>query len=162
MAKQVGKGSIFKFVATDGAGIPPKRQQTARACDSCRRRKKRCHHTDFTPRLTSIDTRGDYRTSQTHSSPTSPDTTLSQTTHIDRERSGQGEQEQTRDQNVVLGHSELPGHHVNHHQGQDNHVIAAANNESCPGRSHNVPPDGGNSRYIGDMSPEAIFAAATK
>lgn len=35
-------GTTFKFVSDGGA--PQKRPQVARACESCRKRKKRCHH----------------------------------------------------------------------------------------------------------------------
>lgn len=40
-----GGGTMFKFVASD-SGAPQKRRQVAVACESCRKRKKRCHHTE--------------------------------------------------------------------------------------------------------------------
>lgn len=39
--------AVFKFVASDQAG--PKRLQTSKACEYCRRRKKRCVHGDAIP-----------------------------------------------------------------------------------------------------------------
>lgn len=46
---QSNGGTTFKFVALDG-GAPQKRKQVAQACESCRKRKKRCHHADPDPR----------------------------------------------------------------------------------------------------------------
>ncbi|KAI0409219.1 hypothetical protein F4802DRAFT_240278 [Xylaria palmicola] len=37
---------MVKFVESDTTGLPLKRKQVAHACDKCRRRKKRCIHTD--------------------------------------------------------------------------------------------------------------------
>ncbi|KAI1119820.1 hypothetical protein F5Y10DRAFT_149432 [Nemania abortiva] len=37
---------MVKFVESDTNGLPRKRHQTAQACEKCRRRKKRCIHTD--------------------------------------------------------------------------------------------------------------------
>jgi hypothetical protein len=50
-------GTTFKFVASDG-GAPQKRQQSQRACESCRKRKKRCHHTDAAPRPSAVSAHG--------------------------------------------------------------------------------------------------------
>ncbi|KAI1170605.1 hypothetical protein F4777DRAFT_106786 [Nemania sp. FL0916] len=37
---------MVKFVESDPTGLPLKRKQVAQACERCRRRKKRCIHTD--------------------------------------------------------------------------------------------------------------------
>ncbi|KAI1189466.1 hypothetical protein F5B17DRAFT_199017 [Nemania serpens] len=37
---------MVKFVESDTTGLPLKRKQVAHACEKCRRRKKRCIHTD--------------------------------------------------------------------------------------------------------------------
>jgi hypothetical protein len=37
---------MYKFVATDVSNPPQKRKQPQRACEQCRRKKKRCHHTN--------------------------------------------------------------------------------------------------------------------
>ncbi|KAI1419909.1 hypothetical protein F5Y12DRAFT_177546 [Xylaria sp. FL1777] len=37
---------MVRFVESDTTGLPLKRKQVAHACDKCRRRKKRCIHTD--------------------------------------------------------------------------------------------------------------------
>ncbi|KAI0097483.1 hypothetical protein GGR51DRAFT_578036 [Nemania sp. FL0031] len=37
---------MVKFVESDTTGLPKKRQAVAQACEKCRRRKKRCIHTD--------------------------------------------------------------------------------------------------------------------
>ncbi|KAI1821173.1 hypothetical protein F4861DRAFT_483272 [Xylaria intraflava] len=37
---------MVKFVESDTTGLPLKRKQVAHACEKCRRRKKRCVHTD--------------------------------------------------------------------------------------------------------------------
>ncbi|KAI0205906.1 hypothetical protein F4808DRAFT_455409 [Astrocystis sublimbata] len=37
---------MVKFVESDTTGLPLKRKQVAQACEKCRRRKKRCVHTD--------------------------------------------------------------------------------------------------------------------
>jgi hypothetical protein len=46
-------GTTFKFVASDG-GVPQKRRQVAQACESCRKRKKRCHHAESDPRSSAV------------------------------------------------------------------------------------------------------------
>ncbi|KAI3318092.1 hypothetical protein HD806DRAFT_526577 [Xylariaceae sp. AK1471] len=38
---------MVRFVESDQTGLPLKRKQVAHACDKCRRRKKRCIHTDL-------------------------------------------------------------------------------------------------------------------
>lgn len=37
---------MFTFVSTDEDGLPQKRKQTQKACKTCRKRKKRCHHAE--------------------------------------------------------------------------------------------------------------------
>ncbi len=46
-------GTTFKFVESDG-GVPQKRRQVAQACESCRKRKKRCHHAEPDPRSSAV------------------------------------------------------------------------------------------------------------
>ncbi len=45
-------GTKFKFVTSDG-GIPQKRSQVTQACEYCRKRKKRCNHTERSSGVTS-------------------------------------------------------------------------------------------------------------
>lgn len=104
----VGK-TTFKFVASDG-GAPQKRRQVAQACESCRKRKKRCHHTDLTPRSSAAP-------NHAHHSPlsTSPSTT-SQAAPIDtqflRSSGVEGEQSHTETSPVTLNPVGRNGHEV--------------------------------------------------
>jgi hypothetical protein len=50
-------GTTFKFIAS-GGGAPQKRQQSQRACERCRKRKKRCHHTDAAPMPSAVSAHG--------------------------------------------------------------------------------------------------------
>jgi hypothetical protein len=45
-------GTKFKFVTSDG-GISQKRSQVTQACEYCRKRKKRCNHTERSSGVTS-------------------------------------------------------------------------------------------------------------
>ncbi|KIH93853.1 hypothetical protein SPBR_05576 [Sporothrix brasiliensis 5110] len=45
MASAVPSSTPVKWVASDHDGLPMKRKQVAQACESCRKRKKRCIHT---------------------------------------------------------------------------------------------------------------------
>ncbi len=45
-------GTKFKFVTSDG-GVPQKRSQVTQACELCRKRKKRCNHTERSSGVTS-------------------------------------------------------------------------------------------------------------
>jgi hypothetical protein len=52
-------GKTFKFVASDGVA-PQKRRQVAQACESCRKRKKRCHHTESAPPSSTVSNHIDH------------------------------------------------------------------------------------------------------
>lgn len=114
----------FKFVASGGFS-GQKRQQSTRACEDCRRRKKRCQHNAAEEQP---------QRAQTTFSPTSP-STVSQATYAGERSSGNQQTQRA---------------------GQEDHVAVGRNER------HKLSLDGGQSRYVGDLSPEAIFAAATR
>ena len=63
-------GTTFKFVASNG-GAPQKRRQVAQACESCRKRKKRCHHTESATRSSVVSNHVHHSPSSTSHSTTS-------------------------------------------------------------------------------------------
>jgi hypothetical protein len=77
-------GTTFKFVASNG-GVPQKRQQSQRACESCRKRKKRCHHTDAAPRPSAVSADGTVNSHSTvrHSPTSTSPSNTSQAAPID-------------------------------------------------------------------------------
>jgi hypothetical protein len=161
---------MYKFVAADVSGSDQKRQQTARACESCRRRKKRCHHTTSpTPRsLPGPIQSGAKRKPPTLQSPPSStlpsDGTLPSPVGYPRSlevpstnQSGERPNtEQVSTSPVVLNRSandddEGEGR-VSFVDGSSRQAVAAHNVRSQEGQI---------SRYIGDLNPESIFLAAT-
>lgn len=119
------KPAVFNFVAANGVGSPHKRHQVARACDACRRRKKRCYH----------ENPGPERTSTNVSAPSN---------------SG--------DSVISVGTSE----HVDSHQNQTQSGNLVPSATSQVSVSPNASLDNSTSRYIGDLSPEAILAEAVR
>jgi hypothetical protein len=102
-------GTTFKFVTSDG-GAPQKRRQVAQACESCRKRKKRCHHTDPTPRSSAAP-------NHVHHSPlsTSPSTTSQATltdTQFLRSSRVEGKQSHTETSPVTSNPVGRNGHEV--------------------------------------------------
>ncbi|KAK0118980.1 hypothetical protein ONS95_007847 [Cadophora gregata] len=124
--------AVFKFVSSDQTG--PKRLQTSKACDYCRRRKKRCTH-------------GENANGQPVSTPVGRDNTalVNQQSAIDNQTSVPDEPRlveapQIVDRQLTGGVSQL--------HDPDEEV---GNNSSTTR----------NARFIGDLNPEGIFLAAT-
>jgi len=64
-------GTKFKFVASDG-GVSQKRSQVTQACELCRKRKKRCNHTERSSGVTSHVHHSPSATSPSSISPAAP------------------------------------------------------------------------------------------
>lgn len=132
---------MFKFVNNDANNPTGKRKQSQRACETCRKRKKRCHHND--PEATENTTYeiGDGGFSQiSSSSPTD------------------GPHETPTDQHSI---PEVSGLH------QSPSVWAAGpqtTSDRVPNSNRDSEPDAAspslNSRFVGDLNPESIFLAA--
>ncbi|KAI8631429.1 hypothetical protein F5Y19DRAFT_395982 [Xylariaceae sp. FL1651] len=116
---------MVRFVESDGTGLPLKRKQVAQACDKCRRRKKRCVHTEPQLHGGSPPVRSPNPLGRGRSRP-SP--------------GGQGNQTQVSTPNRLTESTHL--------------VSSIIQNETQ--RS-----DGHPSRFVGDLSPEAILMEAT-
>ncbi|ESZ98224.1 hypothetical protein SBOR_1400 [Sclerotinia borealis F-4128] len=150
---------MFKFVASDGSGSV-KRQQAQKACESCRKRKKRCNHT--------IDGK-----------PPSPNSSPAQAStqdHFD-DRFSQGAVKQHNTSNLSrptdaeypttasLEHPDLISSDASNLASTDQDLEAArilsggTHIRTNTSQSQKAPPS--QSRFIGDLNPESIFIAAT-
>ncbi|OTB03246.1 hypothetical protein M426DRAFT_74175 [Hypoxylon sp. CI-4A] len=98
---------MVRFVGSDSTGLPLKRKQVAQACARCRRRKKRCFH--------------------------------------------------TQDNRVVFDDN----HNENAAYSASAEGEAVAPFSPVPERSEAPNPEGRASRFVGDLSPEAILMEAT-
>jgi hypothetical protein len=150
----------FKFVTNDAGGTLQKRQQSARACDSCRRRKKRCHHgIGSTPRSTpTAPTAENAQSSRDTQSPSSPTTAsaASHTARFDEERSEEPRQIHSQGDNSTQDEPSgaAPEQHLESH-------VTTTINYSRIDPYQEAPQESRHSRFIGDLNPEAIFLAAT-
>jgi hypothetical protein len=133
---------MFKFVAAD-AGTSNKRHQTSRACDSCRRRKKRCYHNVDSGSIPHASrTRNGLSRGRTGSpsSPTQADT-ASQTPNIGEER----RPDQTQYQSTIQVPSEQEPRSSRAREETPRGLETS--NESQV--SHIASQDSGHSRFIG-------------
>ncbi|KAE8452197.1 hypothetical protein EG329_001664 [Mollisiaceae sp. DMI_Dod_QoI] len=146
---------MFKFVAADGIGNTQKRHQARRACESCRRRKKACHHGDEPTTTRPKATLENHTTILL--SPTSPSHTSYQTAtdqDVDSLQGTERTQEQT---------------HANRGSLHEGESVSTLNEETRDPQSHlQAEParqvlhrkDDQTSRFIGDLNPEGVFLAA--
>ena len=153
-------GTAFKFVSSDGIGSTQKRQQVQRACDKCRKRKKRCHHT-VTSQCSSPTSAGFQSNNHHGDSSQGPSlqspavSTRTSRRHI-REPSVSGHQGGVdASANVVTQDHSPP---LGHLQDILNRGNWAKPTESPRSVAHQ---EGQSSRFIGDLSPEGLFLAAT-
>ncbi|KAH7417121.1 hypothetical protein BKA64DRAFT_701907 [Cadophora sp. MPI-SDFR-AT-0126] len=124
--------AVFKFVSSDQTG--PKRLQTSKACESCRRRKKRCIHGENASRPPSSATithdlstqANQQRTIENQDSAPGELHGVEAPQTVDRQPTGEGPQLHDRDEEVGNNQSSNP-----------------------------------NARFIGDLNPEGMFLAAT-
>ncbi|KAF7914959.1 hypothetical protein BELL_0016g00040 [Botrytis elliptica] len=147
---------MFKFVASDGTGSI-KRHQAQKACDSCRKRKKRCNHgsnailTNSSPVRGSSQVNSDERVSQ----PAKPYTAsiLSCTTDAGYQSTTSHEEP---------GHiSPVASTLASSDQDLEAARILSGGTRTQANTSHSQEPTGVQSRFIGDLNPESIFLAAT-
>jgi hypothetical protein len=141
----MGPGPMFKFVASDGIGNSQKRHQARRACENCRRRKKACHHTETPPTGTSTVSR-----SSTPSSHVLNEPAIKQAAYVSNDESIPAEdQAGSMDGGKASPVLEERSHDVQmSNQTQASHQVQHRQEDSNP-------------RFIGDLSPEGIFLAAT-
>lgn len=123
---------MFKFVPTDVGAIGGKRKSAQRACDECRRKKRRCHHDTVrkSPQVAGAD------------HPQSvPDRTLQDSARALKDTT-QNAARKLHDQ--PHGHSSVASAQVTQHEGS---------NMSDAVETHDT-------RFIGDLNPEGVFIAA--
>jgi hypothetical protein len=86
-------GTKFKFVASDG-GVSQKRSQVTQACELCRKRKKRCNHTERSSGVTSHVHHSPSTTSPSSTSQAAPmDSPANSTSHQFKTSSGLDERQ---------------------------------------------------------------------
>ncbi len=149
----------FKFVASDETGSSQKRQQVQRACERCRKRKRRCFHaisgSDASPALaqnTSYDSHGDSAHRPTSTSPA----ITTQVTGDDLLQHQSG-----RDLGIEVDSATEETQTESSEDGSSQKRLATipTPKDALP----NIVPLGEdrNPRFIGDMCPEGVFLAAT-
>ncbi|KKA30848.1 hypothetical protein TD95_000730 [Thielaviopsis punctulata] len=128
--------SGIKFVASDISGLPIKRRQVSQACANCRKRKKRCTHTDdAADRDSSPEPKRHAPNPPSAHAPPHPSSSSS---------------------------SSIPNS-APHHPPAPVHVHAPA--PIHPARTSTPPSARRTGRFVGDLNPEAMFveaAAATQ
>jgi hypothetical protein len=150
---------MLKFIPTDASKLGQKRKQCSRACEACRRKKKRCSHLDvqrtsstsFGSQLDSHEENYDARIDSTVYSAVEGLAVDSHNDEDDVPRLGGG-----------LSHSGTVGAGSNQFNGDfESHQPGFNDRE----RTQEGPPEvlepvlG--SRFIGDLNPEGMFLAAT-
>ncbi|KUJ22504.1 uncharacterized protein LY89DRAFT_664320 [Mollisia scopiformis] len=151
----MGPRTMFKFVASDGIGSTQKRHQARRACENCRRRKKACLHTEPPPTSksnTALDNKVGVR------SPTSPiyvsDGTVTSQQQVRQEAEAQSSTPAAAEEESLHGGKDVSTSNEETHEAQTD--LPAGSPRQISRRQEDP-----NSRFIGDLSPEGIFLAAT-
>lgn len=130
---------MFKFVEADVGSFGQKRKQAPRACETCRKKKKRCYHNDApeAQQPPSLD-------SETQES-------LGSNRANDQQRSP-----------VVLGTvAGSPTFNHNANDGNTSTIETTQRDEESSADASAPSHEALGSRFIGDLNPEAIFQAAT-
>ena len=122
---------MFKFVDADPGTFTQKRKQAQRACESCRKRKKRCHHLSATRTLSHGSGSGSGTQLRASIQQHSPSAQVTGSPTPDNDANEVNES--------TIGSTQLNGQIT----------------RNIPGH------EALDSRFIGDLSPEAIFQAAT-
>lgn len=150
---------MFKFVASDGTGSS-KRQQAQKACESCRKRKKRCNHT-IGSNSTSPNSSIAGVSTQIHS-----EDRIFQGAAISQNTCSLSHTTDSRYQKTVSHEEPIPIFPVASNLASSDQDLEAA--RILSGGVHiraNTSQDQGTavsqSRFIGDLNPESIFIAAT-
>ncbi|KAL0936774.1 fungal specific transcription factor [Colletotrichum truncatum] len=114
-----------KFVGSDASGLPLKRKQVQQACDSCRKKKKRCVHAE-PPQL-------------------------------EHGQDGAGGSSPVNDGHVATGSKSPTKLRNSTSVGPDGVLIMSPSRRDSDGRTD---PHGGQTRFVGDLNPEGMFAEA--
>lgn len=161
---------MFKFV--DGSAPPQKRHQSQRACEPCRKRKKRCHHAITTqPRQGSNHSpHGDKPPVFQSSSPSPGTSDRPHESPIDV-RTSPNSQAVPETANTPNGHDARRSPSTSHLSENDKSGRRREDMTTELGQvqvdarqilRHNAQDPGPlNSRFIGDLNPEGVFLAAT-
>ena len=143
---------MLKFITSDASTLSQKRKISPRACEQCRRKKKRCHHADSL--RDSVPLNADIQ--QTSAAP-----------HLPRTSPMQSSPDEASIRTSAEDQPAYPG--TNHSAGTNiaTHDPVAISPHSVHDRHGKVT--GGvdddaetlDARFIGDLNPESIFLAAT-
>ncbi|KAH6665929.1 hypothetical protein B0J14DRAFT_678508 [Halenospora varia] len=139
---------MFKFVNSDTAGVTLKRQQSRRACEPCRKRKKRCHH--------DIDARPPPSKPFTDAAPTTREYSITQASPVSTHPSDASATDNLdpQIQKDTAPHLAMPTALLPPYQ-----LKKLLKRRKSVSRQN--PPKSLGSRFIGDLSPESILLAAT-
>jgi hypothetical protein len=144
---------MYKFVATDVSNPPQKRKQPQRACEQCRRKKKRCHHTNAE------------RSPQSYTARSSPQLDGHEgagLSHSPVSASYRGPSSPVMQHTVQesVQSPPQPNRQAESHRKHGSLSIGGGPNNSEQLRV-NQSSEGLSSRFIGDLNPESILVAAT-
>ncbi|KAL7799222.1 putative fungal-specific transcription factor [Trichoderma ceciliae] len=148
-----------KFVASDPArgGLPVKRRQVQQACDSCRRKKRKCNHAEdaIADDFSLDDHKGLPETSPSQSS---PGTSRSSLTPSVRARTLAGEDSVPAAVRTCLNSDLSPiARRVLPVAFNHGHMLA---NTAAPQLTPDVSVRPQSSRFVGDLNPEGMFMEA--
>ncbi|KAI9643853.1 hypothetical protein NHQ30_007204 [Ciborinia camelliae] len=150
---------MFKFVASDGTGSV-KRQQAQKACESCRKRKKRCNHAiegnsespSYSPARAST---------QVHSEDQFPQGAAKLHTASSLSRATDAEYRRTISHEDPGAISSVASNLASSDQDLEAARILSGGAHIRTNTSQSQEASLSQSRFIGDLNPESIFLAAT-
>jgi hypothetical protein len=151
------EAAMLKFIPTDASKLGQKRKQCQKACEACRRKKKRCGHADIQTTASrgsqedSLEHLGDARIESIFHSPTTELTRHSHSHEID--------QSNLYEAPCNSSITECAADHLNgtaETRRPENNDQERTQGDS----SKDAEPVLG-SRFIGDLNPEGMFLAAT-
>jgi hypothetical protein len=150
---------MFKFVTDNGGNTPPKRQQVAKACDSCRQRKKRCVHGLDGVSVRRTFPRGSTEKHASGARAAESAVSVLSSTQPSEATSPETPAQSGRDAGSGSVHPRPTAVSDNHDRDRDSTVTGRA--EGQPQSQNVQSPESLGSRFIGDLSPEGVFLAAT-
>jgi len=133
---------MVRFVGSDPTGLPLKRRQVAHACEKCRRRKKRCLHTESKAYINNDNT----SSSSVHHPPDLAQNNAKRSVAVD-DGSGNPSPLSSGSSQTQVSTPKCSNHDTNT-------ISSAAQNERKRGESQSPT-------FYGDLNPEAILMEAT-
>jgi hypothetical protein len=150
---------MLKFIPTDASKLGQKRKQCQKACEACRRKKKRCSHVDIQRTSTASTDSPEGSSEEFHSTTINP---LFGSPAVGVAPDHTGHENDVQHLDEELSHSSTLEGGANHLNGiAESRGPGFNDRENSQGATtEEVEPVLG-SRFIGDLNPEGMFLAAT-